>query len=1181
MEPFDISAESISQARGATESMRTIRSLRDIPLVDSSLDFESIFSDKPLSHSCSSISSPKQTLRGMTSRGRFFQSGGVLDDPVLQSIPSGENITLELDNPQLPKDSIRGTVSSTSTPHRTRERDRIKLDDPPPVTMDEITRLSGEIASMTDYVGTWAPIAHHFVVTASAMQRDTAAFSTALGSLLTQQHVDLNSFVGRFYQLRSAYSTLLSIGDATAANSNFQNYAGTDSKSSRSTAHADNDLETTWEDRQMVDSFMTLLRTSPGFLTTAFIQMPMNDLRSFTSDEDCSPLNILFHGVMGSARRNRARIFAEIVLNAALEEDKRAIILDAVLKRFMNLAIGNFSPSTTLKFERYLRLVLKGRSVDFAPIFYSCLPDELSFFIGALLQDTALEIKPRSPEARPYDDTEAQTDASCGGGCEQDVIIEDSSDSRSREALHEHRPSMMQSKIAKCLEQYALSLISFPHLYNALLDTYLGERQKTCLQNSVGPSLELLVANTMRDVAERHKRSLGLVPTPLWAADELVVVKGSDIVQLYKTLLPTPNKRDSFLSNFSEPEDDDGWCLESIKADLVPVMLGISHSISKNDGWQVFKVGPDGLISDLATDLSVSVAEESNMSVSVKALCDAVSHFDGENIECRIESALQDALLRGDHATVFLLQRSPKGLTRLHLEQMQRQATVCKSQCKSLQEVVNLAVRDQRREQSRLSTLLDVLDHARIYIWYDYEVRPSVQYGKSRELLNQLYPPTHPEDRGADAVLEEVHQTMRSKRMSILSSHMAFDSPFYNRSALPIPKLTDKEVDVVITYMRKHKTRNIIRAEEKFHRGLVEIALLAKRLIDRDHMPNYVSFKRDKQFQAPHGENANAGTNGGTKRNSMHTHRRSSLGLFDLFDISYHYQTASPPPVSLHTTTSTQFLGLSRSQNSLRRSTSVGTDGRKDGTHAISLVPRGPALMHVQQLLLSDIGAAMVSKGTETDAFMSETGRMLLDGDSKGYEPLLDDLSLASSPDAKLVALERLLSYTRCVLQFSQPAGKAVTRTDVVRGLSKVLCREPGSIYGDLQTIATLVSQSILDKSQAFEDVSQASRIVLETVAKRCMEYASRILRYILETTAATAPKTASTGISDTVAMYAFCAKQGNVQAQRTLADLYTKFTHVKMEVKPLTRPSIVFQGHSNHRAAVAAHWRSLANATI
>lgn len=1160
MDPCNFGSENIAPSHNSelpiesVHSLRSIKSLREIPLVETSVDFDSFFSDKQPSRPGSNVSTSKYSiLTSHTNSNNHFHGPNILnalspsfdqtsavlpEDSVLHSIPSGENILPNIDSLRHIKDGLMSTAEVTSTPNRSRTQLKSSPQQcGPKVSINSITKLSGEIASMASYIGTWAPIAHHFVITASALQRDSAAFSSSLFSLLNQPVVELSTFITRFYQLRSAYSSLLSTGDSTTVNSNFQNYNRTNNRPDILNEE-DNDIGTTWEDRQMVDSFMTLLRTSSGFLATALARMPLSDVKAFVSDEDGSPINILFYGVLGSARRNRARILAEILSNPVLDLEKRILLLEAVLKRSLNLNIGEFSSSTILKLERYLKRVLKGYDVEFNAVFYACLPDEVTLFVGELLNAHTLE---GEQEIRSY----------------------------------------MYGRVLKALERYATSLILVPHLYNALLDTYIGEKQKSILQQTIVPSLSSVVDQVMQEICERHKHSSTFVSPDLWISDELVVVKGSDIIQMYKSLLPTGGLNNSPAS-YSE-NDEEEWCLESIRADLVPVMLGLSHSISKTDGWQVFKIGSDGLMSDLATDLSLPSGTHGNVTINpqVQALCDAVSRFDGKSIEERVEYALQDAILRGDHTTVFLLQSTSKELTSMHLEELNRQALVYNGQCRALQEVVNAAVRDQKREKEKLSSLLDILDYARIHVWYDHEVRPCALYGKSREFLNQLYPYTRgADDRFPDIPNEEVVQTVRSKRMSILSSHMALETPFYNKDILPLPKLTDKEVDQIITYMRRHKTRNIIKSEEKYQRGLIEIANLAKKLVDRDHLSNYYSFKRDKQYQTSYSDSTNSANQSGTSRNSMHARHRSSLGLFDLFDMSYHYQTSPPLPVTLHATTSSQFLGLSKSQNSLRRSTSVGTDGRKEGMHATSLVPRAPVLMHIQQLLLSDIGKQMIEKGTETDLYMSQVGRMLLDGDSKSYQPLLEDLSLAGSPDGKLVAVKNLVDYTKCVLQCSR--SDKVSRMDIVHELSKVVGRDPGTLYGDLQIISTLVSQNILDKTNEFEDVYQASKSVLETVVLRSMDYASRIMRYILETTPKTAPKTASAGITDTVAIYAFCAKQGNANAQQALADLYIQFPFLKLELMPLTRPSTVFQGgNSSYREIVANYWSNIAASSM
>jgi len=1198
----------------SSRSLQSIRSLREIPLVNTSYDadFDTVLGERTVNRSLSPSVDASNSSIGSAGFRAALQSpipqAGYTSSP----IPS-ESPWLTRTSTRLRQSSPSDFDNSESLFSNAREslgditavRSQVSEKNSQLELMDEIAKSAGAIASMRDYLETWAPTAHFVVTAASALQRDASAFAASLTSLLSEDlSRDPANFANQFYQLREAYSSLLSLGDFSTVSYGQQGW--TPAKSRGGSKRYDygecssSGLETTWDDRQLVDSLMTLLRTSPGFIASAISQMTISELKSFCGDvdNDRSPFSVLFHGIYGSAKRNRPRAFSEVLksldhlLNRDLcvKQEKLDLFMNAVLHRFVGLAIGNTSPNASAKLDRFFRICLDTRSSgipEFAPILSSVLPDELIVFCQCVMQTQSL--------------------ASTG------VILQH-------------------------LQSFVFNLVSNPHTFGVIEDVYISPQVKSYLQtigDHIGQNLFEFVSK-LRDGNPKLPYS-----AECWQPNELIAVKGSDIVLLYRSLLPKPSSgsrptsalsADSQDTQGSVGTDGDEWCLDSIREDLVPVMEGLSHSVrTKVDGWQIFKVGDDGLVTDLGSDMGLNMSNgKEQLSPQVRALCYAIAHNDGDTVYDRVEQARNEAVLRGDFSTLLDLQDIEPVLTQSHVIEMAQGVDNAKVKCKSLRRMLDQAARDQRHERERLSNLLAILDCARVHIWYEAEARNSQAFYKSRQFLYSLYPKAREEDEdrygaktstingltslgfsfglgygslGSGSINRTHNEDTfskngmdtsappvgRSRRLSILSSHSQPESPYYIKPLLRPGKLNDREVDSVRNFLRRNQARNILPAEERFTRGLVEIATLARKLMERDHLISYVSFKRDRQYQSQFAQQqaqAQARVNGsgfnhatGNKRSSHH-HRRSSLGLFDFFDSGNSHQSSMP--LSLHTTTSTHFLGLASSHDSLRTTTASTPNYQDDMSQRyeekrVVGPPKAPSIIQVEALILSDIGFCFLHYGTETDHYMQQTGRMLLEGDSQESQPLLDAISLAGSPLMKLRAVEQLVRYMHTKRQRNQ--ANTVSRSEIIQELSRIIGREPGTLYQDLQVISLLVNPQVLRESAAFDDCAQAARIVLDTVVLRSMDYASRFLRYYMESTTIATPKMALMGINDSVNIWAFCARQGHQEAQKKLAELYIKFSHLQLDLKPLVKPSMFDNLEGNSlREAVSSHWSTLAS---
>lgn len=1105
-------------------SLHSIKSVGDIPFVESSVDleFETIFGNND-NISASLFSTPRYS-RSDTGNSR----PQILESP--WTIKVGKN-TEAADCVSVPLPKVESPKQEASMS----ERDQLLL-------LDEISKAGGAAASMNEFIGTWASTAHYIIIAAAALKRDAAAFATSLRNLLSPKNiVDPNAFSAQYYQFREAYSSLLSLGDFCTVTCGQQGWARASSGQVKpSKLRRDAGLETSWDDRQLLDSFVTLLRTAPGFIASSILQLTPAEMTSFCAESDGSALSVLFHGVLGSAEQRRPRLFAQVLKHLECDAERHQALLEAILLIIFRQTIGSLSEGASAKLERYLQDVLFGPDEPdspFEPILLACLPLELVQFVR--------QLTPKSWE-------------------------------------------MSETYIAEHVSLFAKSLISSPHQFGIMGDTYINEKQREFLEEVASSStcdLSSIVLNW-----KRRAVASDLSNDPLWNQDELIAIKGSDLILLYNSLLPYRGAFGYAQSSSSKSQDDDEWCLDSIRADLVSVMHELSSSpTSRTDGWQIFKVGKDGLVTDLGNDMGLNPENDESGIIPPHdlTLCNALAKFDAPSIAERLQAARTDAILRGDHLTVLHLTNFQR-ISQSHVDSMQHYVGHLKTTCRYLRDTLDQAALQQRCERERVFKLLTILDCARIHVWYDCEIRTNSYFARSRDLFRALYSDVATDEgdkRSSDPSGSTSSQSStRSRRLSILSSHSGPESPFYSKKELPIPKLTDKEVDIVLSFMRRNRVRNVVLAEERFHRALVEVGNVARKLLDRDHVASYIMFKRDRHYQTKHAQK-HSRHSGGTHANQEVQHnRRSSLGLFDLFDnSSSHYSNQHRLSLTLHTTTSTHFLGLASSQELLRNSSSLTALSRDSKSSSITTLdgnigpPRSPSLSDLESLILSDIGLPFMKYGTETDAFMSQTGCMLLDGDGAIYHALLKDISVAMSPQRKLKAIEALVRYVRCVLQTQSPS--PVSRADIVQDLSRKIGREGGTIFRDLQVVASLCDPALLDLSSEFEDCCTSCQTVLDTVVLRSMDYATRFMRYYTESTTNPAPRMAIMGINDSVAIWTFCAKQGNPQAQRKLADLYLKFPHLKLELRPLSRPSVTLDGNnsSSVRESVALHWMAMA----
>lgn len=1108
------------------KSLHSIKSLGDIPFVESSLDLEF----EP------TIGNTENITASVFSTPRYNRSNTGNSIPQIVDSPWSINVSKNADS--------TGSESMSLPKVDTPKREIIAKDQDQLCMLEEISKFGSAIASMDEFIGTWASTAHYMVIAAAALKRDAATFATSLRKLLsTKNTLDPNFFSAQYYQFREAYSSLLSLGDFSTVTCGQQGWARASSdRVEPSKLRGVVEPKTSWDDRQLLDSFVTLLRTAPGFIASGILQLRPGEMASFCAENDDSALSVLFHGVLGSAEQQRSRLFAQVLKHLECDPEKHKVLLEAMLSIFSRLATGSLTDSASAKLERYLQNLLFGPANAhsmFDPIFVACIPLELVQFIKHIT-------------VKSWELAEIYT--------------------------LEHLSSLVKD------------LISSPHHFGILSDTYINEKQRVLLEDEAG-SFKRNLGEIVSSWRQRHTELNQSPNEPLWNQDELIAIKGSDLILLYNSLLPYRGAFGYAQSSSLKSRDEDEWCLDSIRADLVSVMHDLSSSpTSRTHGWQIFKVGKDGLVTDLGNDMGLNlVNDESTMIASHDlVLCAALAKFDGPSIGERLQAARDDAALRGDHLTVLHLSNISENISQSRVDGMLHYVKHLKLTCRHLRDTLDQAALQQRRERERLFKLLTILDCARIHIWYDYEIRTSSYFARSKDFLRLLYANLATDD-GEKQVHDPFGSTLslsgvRSKRLSILSSHSAPESPFHSKEELPIPKLSDKEVDVVLSYMRRHRVRNVVIAEERFHRALVEVGNLARKLVDRDHVASYIMFKRDRHYQTDYAQKHFRNSGGAHTSQELQHNRRSSLGLFDFFDNSNNnHNNQHMMSLTLHTATSTHFLGLASSHEQLRNSSSLSTLSRDTKSSSITTLdgnvgpPRSPSPSDLESLILSDIGLAFMMFGTETDAFMSQTGCMLLDGDGSIYHSLLKEISVAMSPLRKLRAIEALVRYVRCVIQSRTP--NPVSRADVVQDLSKKIGREGGTIFRDLQVVASLCNPAILDLSSEFEDCCTSCQTVLDTVVLRSMDYATRFMRYYMESTTNTAPKMAIMGINDSVAIWTFCAKQGNPQAQQKLANLYLKFPHLKLEMRPLSRPSMALDGNdsSSIRESVALHWMAMA----
>lgn len=1238
----------------SSKSWQSIRSLREIPYVETSFDYDhdSMVEDRASSLSASYLATPKFAGRIDTSSpaslnisespwcksGRSHARTSIPENSFngpevgseiglinlekeltmshnqLSNMKTGEidrvdkSASIKSPPPPLP-DSLNfipirsaSPQHSHSTPsHFSESKEQLADEDEQTNIMDEIAKAAGALAVMRDNITTWAPAAHSLVVIAAALQRDTAAFASTLRTLLNPSNGTINDpnlFTSQYYQLREAYSVLL---NSTEFNSNCTSNVPSSSSSipakHRQTRKLEDNDDAAWDDRQLLDSFMTLLRTSPGFIVSAMQEMTDQEIENFCSDSDGSALNVLFYGVLGSSTKYRPLVLAEVV-NSVSRLDMKIELARSILREFVALSMGSLSEGACAKAQRFIRGLFSGKLDynNFESILDSCLTDECKVFLESTLKNSD------NPDCSILTSTNEHPNT-------HSVNLSAADQTMTKE-------SSILAVVSNILTDFSKQLIIYPHQFDLITDTYVGEKQREMLE-VICDELQPYITAYVYKLAQRQEGTrTSSADVPLWQADELIAVKGSDIILLFNSLLPSRahplDDNVDFLGNTTGTftNDEDEWCLESIRSDLVPVMQGLSHStLIRSDGWQIFKIGEDGLMTDLGSDMGLTTNDPELTSRNMEAVCEAISQQNLKTVSERIEASRRDAQLRGDFFTLFNLQNAPSELDDSYVEFINKQVSLTKYKCNVLRRVLDNAAREQRKQRERLFQLISIMDNARVFMWYETEAKLGSPYFKSREFLQMLYPKGREEEAGisdsqifghAGDSASTTTSTTRSRRLSILSSHSVPESPFFLREKLSSIKLSDKEVEKVIVFMRQNGIRNVIPAEERFHRGLVEVASLARKVMDRDHLASYVTFKRDRHFQTQHSQQNSQSTTNKTLKRSSHRHRRSSLGLFDFFDSGASQQNIN---VTLHTTTSTQLLGLSSSHESLRhvsRSNMSNVGGSNTGYRSSSQdllselsslkysqtssglnigPPKWPSIYQVQAIILSDIGHEFMVYGTETDRFMEQTGRMLLGGDGTIYQPILEEISMQSSPEAKLSTFETLFRYARYVAQ--QRSHARVSRADLIQELSHTLGREPGSLFRDLQVISTLVNPDVLGNSDAFLDILEAATKVLDLVVVKSMDYASRFLRYCMETnTTHQAPKTVLIGINDAVQIWAFCAKAGNRDAQQKLSEFYMTFKHIQVDLKPLTRPTSIFEGvdHNGFREAVAAHWLTIAS---
>lgn len=1115
----------------------SVHSLRDIPYVeDLSVQIESITEAVHRSFSISSIASSANAS----------MSTVAAQAPLTMKTPHSPGADLS-------HASLRSAAIAPATSVSNLER---------------VLELRSEYERASKFIEQNGKLCMTSIILTSIIERISSSFDRAvidyLSSTSSIASVDAQYFANSYHQLRDFYRHLCRIGPLAA----ILPYASRLSTLVK------------WDYRQMINSFLTLIRTSPGFIAASYRELEPAQAAAFLGCQDTDiidcvklaerrdPLGILYHGVFHNSPY-RANFFAVVCASALLDDQDDNLCL-AIFNRFNSRPLPK---ETAKQLTNFLRTYISNGLFLAAPTQSTPTSEvgEDDYVNTAVSRLIALLVKPDGVLSHQFTELMVALD--------QQVANE-----------------LVEQLAIKYFICYVRSLICDPHSSGILTDMYISENTRRYILSPLVDRISCIIEdpsgrNLLDALIGRNQ------PEPedinvFFAPGEHIVLNVSDIVTLFNALLPV-NLGTGIAHPTGDDDDDDDeneWCFANIRSDLEPVIKDLTSSLPHlsnrlnrttitepgifAEHWQVFKIEADGLINDISESLWPT---EAPLDVVVLALTNDSS----KSVTDMLVDAIREAEDSGDFMDQMLLEAAMKKPVPQLLgeiaHKLECNLEFLTQNVEKVESLLEKSLEALAGQQDLLHGCMQRLSNQRAIVWYESEVRTSANWQRASDVIGLLrgekaLQRTNSGSSTTSTVSTATRRSTRARRLSILSTHSLSvgDSFFVSKDYLPRPKLSDREVDLTIQYMRTHQIQNFCPSEEMIHRFTCEISSLVERIFDRDFLLNTVSYKRDLRREPSFGRESPG--------NTAHTHRMSMSVLPDLrgtasgqryANSSHQFRRSSPNLLDFFEWRSNGAVEVNTPKlQSCEYQLGLDVAG-EDGYTGL------PDRSMITGLLLSDLGLEFLERGSDVDIYMQQTGRMVLDGDSGIYQPILDSISVQTSPMAKLRGLHTLVEVARY-----QPSlrgnGDIVSRDDMVQELSQCLCREPGTLFRDLQLIAAFVPISVLDSTpggQAFWDVAEVASSIVELAMSKSMGLAQRILKYHMET--AFASSVTTSGISDVVAIWSFCARYGRAAAQRRLAQLYMDFPHTQLEVMPFSRPGVIFEGiePSGVREAVAAHW--------
>lgn len=1040
----------------------------------------------------------------------------------------------------------------------------------PVSNLQAVLELRSEYQRASKFIEQNGKLCMTSIILSSIIERISSSFDQAvidyLSSASSIASVDAQYFANSYHQLRDFYRHLCRIGPLAAILPNASRLS----------------TLVKWDYRQMINSFLTLIRTSPGFIAASYRELEPAQAAAFLGGQDTDivgrvklaqrrdPLGILYHGVFHNSPY-RANFFAAVCASVLLENEDDNLCL-AIFNRFNSRPLPR---ETAKQLTNFLRTYICNGLFLAAPTQSTptCEVGEDDYVNTAVSRLIALLVKPDGVLSRQFTELMVALD--------QQVANE-----------------LVEQLAIKYFVCFVRSLICDPHSSGLLTDMYISENTRRYILSPLVDRISCIIEDPYgHDLLDALiGRSLP-EPTDInvfFAPGEHIVLNMTDIVTLFNALLPVNvGAAAAVPSNGDDDADDDDeneWCFSNIRSDLEPVIKELtgslphlSNRLNRNsvtepgifaEHWQVFKIEADGLINDISETLWPT---EAPLDVVVLALTGDSS----KSVYEMLADAIREAEDSGNFLDQMLLgaalkKPAPQLLGEI-AHKLECNLEFLTQNVEKLETLLEKSLERLSVQQELLHGCMQRLSNQRAIVWYESEVRTCANWQRASDVIGILrgekaLQRSNSGSSTTSTVSSVTRRSSRARRLSILSTHSLSvgDSFFVSKDYLPRPKLSDREVELTIQYMRTHHIQNFCPSEELIHRFTCEISSLVERIFDRDFLLNTASYKLDLRREPSFGRDPpgnpvqthrmsmsvlpdmRGSVSGQRYANSSHQFRRSSPNLLDFFEWRSSgggdANTAKPQSCELQ-------LGLD-----------VAGGDEYNGL---------PDRSMIVGLLLSDLGLEFLERGSDVDIYMQQTGRMVLDGDSGIYQPILDNISVQTNPMAKLRGLHTLVEVARY-----QPSlrggGDIVNRDDMVQELSQSLCREPGTLFRDLQLIAAFVPINVLDSTaegQAFWDVAEVASSIVELAMSKSMGLAQRILKYHMET--AFASSVTTSGISDVVAIWSFCARYGRAAAQRRLAQLYMDFPHTQLDVMPFSRPGVIFEGvePSGVREAVAAHW--------